>query len=211
MNRQVSMNRETSQKERAISPDPQITQQLEEWMELVATRRDKHAFTSLFQFFAPKIKRFGFNKLGSEFAANELIQETMTSVWKKAHLFDSSKGAATTWVYTVMRNACFDMLRKIQAKPEQNLADDLWPIDSVSDEATNDDNAFKDHLMSKEMLRYVDGLPPAQKTVVKGVYYQELSQEQLAQQLGVPLGTVKSRLRLALAKLKQQMGEQFHD
>ncbi|GIU48037.1 sigma-70 family RNA polymerase sigma factor [Shewanella algidipiscicola] len=191
--------------------ETQVPPELSHWLDSVAMQRDKQAFTALFQFFAPKIRRFGIKQLGSEAQANELVQETMTNVWRKAHLYNVDKGAATTWVYTVMRNASFDMLRRIKAKNEQNLGDDIWPIDMAQDEAQSEESNFGDHLMEKQMLNYVNTLPPAQQAVVKGVYYQELSQEQLAQQLGVPIGTVKSRLRLALAKLKQQMGEQYND
>lgn len=208
---QKSMNRDIPHKERAATLDPHASQQLARWLEQVAQHRDKHAFTQLFQFFAPKVSRFGFSKLGSQASANELVQETLTSVWKKAHLFNSTKGSATTWVYTVMRNTCFDMLRKAKAKPEQNLSDDIWPLDVQFHDSSHYEDPFSDHLLSKQMLHYVDSLPPAQKTIVKGMYYQELSQEQLAKQLGVPLGTIKSRLRLALAKLKKQMGDHYHD
>jgi RNA polymerase sigma-70 factor (ECF subfamily) len=209
---QTRMQEDNQKKnDHVIASDNQAPSELSHWLECVAISRDQKAFTELFKFFAPKIKRFGMNKLNNEASANELIQETMTSVWRKAHLFDSNKGAATTWVYTVMRNACFDMLRKIKAKPEQNLSDDLWPLDSAVEEHSGEEDNFKDHLLSKQMIKYVDSLPAAQQTVVKGVYYQELSQDQLAKQLGIPLGTVKSRLRLALARLKQQMGEQYHD
>lgn len=191
--------------------ETQVPAELSYWLALVAEQGDKQAFTALFQFFAPKIKRFGIKQLGSDAQANELVQETMTNVWRKAHLYNGDKGAATTWVYTVMRNASFDMLRRIKAKNEQNLGDDIWPIDMAQDELQSEEEHFGDHLMEKQMLNYVNTLPEPQQAVVKGVYYQELSQEQLAQQLGVPIGTIKSRLRLALAKLKQQMGGGSHD
>ncbi|MDN3616150.1 MAG: sigma-70 family RNA polymerase sigma factor [Vibrio gallaecicus] len=198
-------------KEHVIIPESQVPTELSSWLVLVANKRDKQAFTQLFKFFAPKIKRFGMTKLNNEASANELVQETMTNIWKKAHLYNEDKGAATTWVYTVMRNAAFDMLRKVKAKAEQNVADDIWPIDAALAESHEEASPFADHLMSRHMMSQIDTLPPAQRTIVKGVYFQELSQEQLAQQLDVPLGTVKSRLRLALAKLKQQMGDQYND
>ncbi|WP_394205662.1 sigma-70 family RNA polymerase sigma factor [Shewanella waksmanii] len=182
----------------------QVPPELSQWLVAVANERCKRAFTELFKFFSPKIKRFGIKQLGSEAQANELLQDTMTNVWKKAHLYNADKGAATTWVYTIMRNASFDMLRRIKSKGEVQIADDIWP--TFADEKA-DDSVFGDHLMEKQMASYVDSLPDAQKAVVKGVYFQEMSQEQLAKQLGVPVGTIKSRLRLALAKLKKQLGE----
>jgi RNA polymerase sigma-70 factor (ECF subfamily) len=178
---------------------------------MVDKQRDEAAFTRLFEFFAPKIKRFGIKQFKNESQANELVQETMANVWKKAHLFDASKGAATTWVYTVMRNASFDLFRKINNRPEQNLGDDIWPIEQQVTTEQPESLAFNDHLMSRELQKVVNGLPTAQRVVVQGVYFQELSQEQLAKQLGVPIGTIKSRVRLALEKIRQQMGDQDND
>lgn len=180
-------------------------QALADWLQAVANERSKAAFTHLFKFFAPKIQRIAASKYGNETLASEVVQETMSNVWRKAHLFNPDKGSPTTWVYTVMRNVSFDLLRKIKTKKEDNLSDDFWPL-VESCEAEDADSQFQDHLASKEVMRCIDTLPEEQKCVVKGFYFMEMSQEQLAQHLGIPLGTVKSRLRLALAKLKQQIG-----
>lgn len=181
--------------------------QLCQWLDDVSKERDKQAFTDLFQFFAPKIQRIARGKFPNEAQACEVVQETMSNVWRKAHLFDKSKGAATTWVYTVMRNVTFDMLRKIKGNKEDNLSDDIWPL---AESLISADESFDDHLENKELLSVIDKLPEAQQQVVKGFYFMEMSQEQLADHLNLPLGTIKSRLRLALAKLKVQLGEN-HD
>jgi RNA polymerase sigma-70 factor (ECF subfamily) len=174
------------------------------WLKLVAESRDKQAFTHLFKFFSPKILRIARGKFPNEAQANEVVQDTMTNVWKKAHLFNQDKGAATTWVYTVMRNVTFDMLRKIQGNKEDNISEDIWPI---AESLSCDTEPFDDHLEDKKLLSVIDELPIAQQEVIKGFYLREMSQEQLAKHLDLPLGTVKSRLRLALAKLKLQLGE----
>lgn len=181
--------------------------QLCQWLNAVATSRDKKAFTHLFQFFVPKIQRIARSKFPNEAQANEVVQETMSNVWRKAHLFDQDKGAATTWVYTVMRNVTFDMLRKIKGNREDNLSDDIWPI---AESMTSEDETFEDHLEHKQLLTVIEKLPEVQQQVVKGFYFMEMSQEQLSVHLNLPLGTIKSRLRLALAKLKVQLGEE-HD
>jgi RNA polymerase sigma factor (sigma-70 family) len=181
--------------------------QLMEALVAVAQTRDKKAFAYLFSYFAPKIKRFGIKQFGVEAQAMELVQETLTSVWRKAHLYNRDKGAATTWVYTVMRNASFDMLRKMQSNKEENISEDIWPLLNESESTQHE---FTDHLEDQQIKRYLDKLPSAQREVVRGVYFQDLSQEQLAQQLNIPVGTVKSRLRLALQKLRNEMGDQ-HD
>jgi RNA polymerase sigma-70 factor (ECF subfamily) len=183
------------------------TQALSDALCEVANSRDKRAFAKLFEYFAPKIKRFGIKQFGNEALAMELVQDTLTSVWRKAHLYQPDKGAATTWVYTVMRNASFDTLRKMKSNKEEHLSEDIWPL--LQDEADCDED-FQDHLQGKQIKKYINKLPRAQQEVVKGVYFQEMSQEQLAEHLNIPVGTVKSRLRLALQKLRAEMGES-HD
>ena len=200
------LSRPTSAKSTSMS-DKINHPQLCQWLESVASSRDKEAFTHLFQFFAPKILRIARGKFPNEAQANEVVQDTMSNVWRKAHLFNQDKGAATTWVYTVMRNVTFDMLRKIQGNKEDNLSDDIWPMaEKMSSEA----EVFDDHLEHANLLSVIEELPQNQQDVVKGFYFREMSQEQLAVHLNLPLGTAKSRLRLALGKLKVQLGEQ-HD
>lgn len=200
------LSKETSGKSIVMKNDidhPQLCQ----WLTAVASTRDKQAFTHLFKFFAPKILRIAKGKFSNEAQANEVVQETMSKVWRKAHLFNQDKGAATTWVYTVMRNVTFDMLRKVQSNKEDNLSDDIWPL---AESDVSDDEVFADHLESQKLINVIDTLPESQQDVVKGFYLMEMSQEQLAHKLNLPLGTIKSRLRLALAKLKVQLGED-HD
>ncbi|WP_281556333.1 sigma-70 family RNA polymerase sigma factor [Thalassomonas sp. RHCl1] len=170
----------------------------------IALKRDKQAFTSLFKFFAPKIKRVAATRFNNSEQVNEVLQETMAIVWRKAHLFNIDKGAVTTWVYTIMRNVSFDMLRKVQANKEDNLSDDIWPL---AERNIGEGEIFADHLAKKHMLTCLEQLPQNQQMVVKGFYFLEMSQEQLARQLDLPLGTIKSRLRLALSKLKLQLGD----
>lgn len=173
----------------------------------VASERSKVAFTELFKYFAPKIRQFAISKYGSESLANEVVQETMTNVWRKAHLYNAEKGAPTTWVFTVMRNAAFDLLRKINNSKEDNLSDDFWPLMESDDDPVADVTSDSERQL---LFKHIATLPASQREVVQGLYFGDLTQEQLASQLDIPLGTVKSRLRLALAKLKTQLGE-THD
>lgn len=187
-----------------IKDDNEVTPPLEQWLCDIANQRDKQAFQRLFIWFAPKIQRFGIKQFNNPETAKELLQDTMTNVWRKAHLFDMEKGAATTWVYTIMRNTSFDMLRKMRTHKEDQLSDDIWPL--VEAEAT-ETLSFDDHLMNKKVERHLSRLSHDQRQLIEGVYFKDLSQEQLAAQFNIPLGTVKSRLRLAIAKLKHLMGE----
>lgn len=181
--------------------------QIDRWLKSVACEQDKTAFTRLFKHFAPKIHAHGLQRFKQEAAALELVQETMMLVWRKAALYDQSKGKASTWIYTVMRNYCFDMLRKMQHKKEDTVSDILWPLFESEQDAFAGES---DHLLSRSLLSHIDSLPEQQKQVVEAIYLQEMTQQELAQQMGVPLGTVKSRLRLAIAKLKSKL-ESEHD
>jgi RNA polymerase sigma-70 factor (ECF subfamily) len=163
--------------------------QLNEWLKAVAEKRCKVAFTHLFKFFAPKIQGLSRSKFPNEAQAHEVVQETMSNVWRKAHLFDADKGAATTWVYTVMRNVTFDILRKIKSNKEYNLSDDIWP--SIENEQVDHDSDYQDHLENQKLLNGIKTLPEAQQEVVKGFYLMEMSQEELAAHLNLPLGTIK--------------------
>jgi RNA polymerase sigma-70 factor (ECF subfamily) len=175
-----------------------------QWLTAVATNRDKQAFTHLYHFFAPKIQRVAKSKVNTDAQANEVVQETLGNVWRKAHLFDGNKGAVTTWVYTIMRNVIFDMLRKVKSNKEDTLSDDIWPI---AEAEQIQENVFADHLANKKLRAVIEKLPENQQQVIKAYYFMEMSQDQLAVHLNLPLGTIKSRLRLAIGKLKAQLGE----
>ncbi|HBV76356.1 MULTISPECIES: sigma-70 family RNA polymerase sigma factor [Vibrio] len=189
---------------RTESPDTDALPPLELWLCNIANQRDKQSFEKLFRWFAPKIQRFGIKQFNNPDTAKELLQDTMTNVWKKAHLFDMEKGAATTWVYAIMRNTSFDMLRKMRSQKEDQLSDDIWPLVEAENVEVQ---GFDDHLLSKKVARHLDRLSYEQRQLIEGVYFKDLSQEQLAAQFNIPLGTVKSRLRLAIQKLKHLMGE----
>jgi len=182
------------------------TAELTQWIIDIGNNRDKSAFANVFKWFAPKIIRYGVKHLNTQAAANELLQETMSNVWRKSHYYNVDKGAPTTWVYTIMRNLSFDMLRKIRSQREELLSDDIWPL-VESHLIESSDEVEEDHLMQRQVRNHLAQLPDAQQQVIKGVYFEQLSQEDLAKQLGIPVGTVKSRLRLALSKLKKHMGD----
>jgi len=174
--------------------------QINLWLKLVASEQDKDAFSELFKWFAPRIRAHGLQRFKQEAMAMDLVQETMLLVWRKAVLFNVDKGKASTWIYTIMRNHCFDMLRKKQTQKEDTISDDLWPI--IEGQEADDKG---DHLQDRLLLNHLDSLPLQQKQVVEAIYLQEMTQQELAIHLDLPLGTVKSRLRLAISKLKSKL------
>lgn len=175
----------------------------------VAEQRDRNAYSQIFHYFAPRLRAFGIRHLGNEAQALEMVQETMLTVWVKAHLYSPDKGAPSTWIFTIARNQAFDMLRRKASRPEDVCADDLWPV--LADREADDEHLQPEHqVMRQQLERYYGLLSPLQLEVVQMVYLQEMSQQEVAEALDIPLGTVKSRLRLAVQKLREGMHDE-HD
>ncbi|HDY7750381.1 TPA: RNA polymerase sigma factor [Vibrio vulnificus] len=187
----------------ANSPSSMSKQDWAECMVKVKDK-DKQAFAVVFQHFAPKLKQFAFKHVGNEQVAMEMVQETMTTVWHKAHLFDAEKSALSTWVYTIIRNLCFDLLRKQRGKDLHIHADDIWPSDYYPLDLVERYSPEQD-MLKEQVMRFLDCLPKAQRDVLQAVYIEDLPHQQVAEMFNIPLGTVKSRLRLAVEKLRYTM------
>lgn len=168
----------------------------EELIARIAASRDRSAYAALFVRFAPKIKAFVMGQGLTAQEAEDLAQETMLSVWRKAHMFDGRKAQAVTWIYSIARNLRIDLARK--AKRVRQLPDDLWQGEP--------DRAADDELIDGEDTRSVAALmktlPTEQQTILKLSFYEDLSHGDIARSLAIPLGTVKSRMRLAMARLR---------
>ena len=171
----------------------------------VGNKSDRQAFNQLFKMMLPKVFAQGMKILRNEQLAMDLVQEAMLAVWQKALLYDVDKGSAQGWIFTLARNRCFDMLRKQQRQPNCISAEDLWPTGEMP--ATDD--GTEDQLVSieqSEMKKLYEQLPEAQRDVVVMIFVQGMTHQEAALTLNIPLGTVKSRLRLALCKLKTYLG-----
>lgn len=173
----------------------------------IAESRCRDSFSKLFRHFAPKLLSYGSRQFGNEQTAADLVQETMTNVWHKAHLFNAEKGAATTWVFTIARNIRFDLLRKNKYRKDEISADELWPVLSEQLDNTEDDYALDHGILMQEIDHYYSRLPDSQRLVIEKIYVEGKSQQEVSDSLGIPLGTVKSRTRLALRKLKELIVE----
>lgn len=170
----------------------------------IALSRCRHSYEQLFTFVAPKLLNFSRKQLRDESMAMEIVQETMLKIWLKAHLYDETKGAALTWIYSVARNVKFDLLRKSKHQQDWVQGDDLWPILHEEQDADKLPTEFHS-IVSKELEAAINNLPPAQAEIVRMVCMQGASHQDVADALDVPLGTVKSRLRLALQKMKEAL------
>lgn len=165
----------------------------------VAAHQDKAAFGALFAHFAPRVKAY-LLRLGAPSAvAEELAQEALLSMWRKAHLFDPAKASAATWLFTIARNLRIDVIRR-ERHPELDPEGFMPEPDADPDAglvlAENDGRL---RIALKE-------LPADQIRVVELSFFADKPHSQIARELGIPLGTVKSRLRLAMGRLKRAMG-----
>lgn len=165
---------------------------------VIATERDRQAFTWLYRHYAPRLKSFF---LRSGLAANvseELAQETMLQVWRKASLFDPAKAGAGTWIYTIARNLRVDYLRHDRITPRATA--DL-PEDEPDD--APDGEAMLLTAEREERLHVaLRSLSSEQAAIVRLSFFGDKPHMQISRELGIPLGTVKSRVRLALARLR---------
>src|SRR5215469_254572 len=165
----------------------------------VAAQQDKAAFAVLFAHFAPRVKAYLLRLVASSAVAEDLAQEALLSVWRKARLFDPAKASAATWLFTIARNLRIDAVRR-ERHPELDPEDFLPEPDADADAAlTQAENEVRLRMALKD-------LPADQIQVVELSFFADKPHSQIAQELGIPLGTVKSRLRLAMGRLKRAMG-----
>jgi len=171
-------------------------------IETVASKRDRQAFASLFRHFAPRLKAFGMRQGSDPAAAEELVQEAMLSVWRKADTFDRSRATAATWVFTIVRNKRIDMFRR-ENRPE--IALDEAP--ERASEADGPDRSLEVEQTGGAIRAALGVLSADQLTVIHKAFFEDKSHSVIAEELGWPLGTVKSRIRLALGRLRSVVAE----
>lgn len=166
----------------------------------VAEKQDKASYAALFRHFAPRIKAYlQLTGLPGE-AAEELAQETMFRVWRSAHCFDVTRGAAATWVYQIARNLRRDGIR--HEKPSRDARGIVLEADIFSEDA---ESLFITRLDEMGIDEAVRALEPKLYEPIRLAFFEDLSHSQVAKRLGVPLGTVKSRMRLAVETLRQRL------
>ena len=182
-----------------LSPD-----ELAGMLEAVAANADRTAFAQLFEFFAPRVKMYLLRLGASNAAAEELAQDVMLTVWRKAGTFDRSRAAASTWIFTIARNRRIDVLRRerradlLQTEPILEPA----PIDAP-------DVAVNARQMEDLVRDAIKDLPEAQAEILRYAFFEGKSHSEIADQTGLAMGTVKSRLRLAYDRLRQALADKI--
>lgn len=181
------------QKEMPPSPE-----ELVRLMEAVARTQDRNAFARLFAHFAPRVKSFLVRSGFPDGVAEEVTQEVMVAVWRKASYFDPGRAGASTWVFTIARNQRIDRLRRRQSRTADYVVD---PSDEPDAPASGEAIAITAE-RDEEVRKALEVLPNEQAAIVRLSFFAEKAHPEIARELGIPLGTVKSRLRLALSRLR---------
>jgi len=159
---------------------------------------DPAAFAQLFRHFAPRVKAFLMKSGAGAALAEECAQDVMAVLWQKAQLFDPARASVATWVYTIARNRRIDALRKARRAEPEELD---WGPEPAPDQA----EALAAQEETERLARALGALPAPQRTLIERAFYGDLSHSEIAVETGLPLGTIKSRIRLALEKLRRQM------
>lgn len=172
-----------------------------EFMARVARDRDRVAFATLFTHYAPRIKAYLMRRGGDPVKAEELVQETMLTVWRKAERFDATQASVATWVFTIARNKSIDALRR-ERRPAVDFDD---PALVASPGAPSAEASLSMQQRNSLLIEAIKTLPDDQAHLLRLAFFDEKTHTAIAEEESLPLGTVKSRLRLALAKLRMAM------
>jgi RNA polymerase sigma-70 factor (ECF subfamily) len=166
----------------------------------IGRNQDKASFADIFQHFAPRVKSY-MVKLGCvDEMAEELTQQTLLQVWRKAQLYDPNKAAASTWIFRIARNIRIDVLRK------QKLFFDVgFDLASIVDEQEDAEVKISREQKNQRVALALTELPQNQANIIRMSFYEGLSHSEIAKQLEIPLGTVKSRIRLAFGRLRESV------
>ena len=164
------------------------------------------SFKDLYAYFFPLIvSSYQKSGLGKE-VSHELAQDCMVKVWKSAKSFDPAKGSAASWIFVIARNAKYDYLRKVKNDVAGPSSQDLYRhLDQMAQEQGED--SFESLMDFGQARKHLFALPHEQRLVLEEIYLQGFSQQQISQRHGVPLGTIKSRARLGMRRIKKLMGE----
>jgi RNA polymerase sigma factor (sigma-70 family) len=179
------------------SQEPSAAASAEDLMAAVAERRDREAFVNLFEMFGPRVKGYLMRQGADHDTAEDLVQDVMLTAWNRASQFDRNKASVSTWVFTIARNRRIDGLRRSR-RPEIDPEDPALmrepddPADQVVEAAQR----------RKHLHAAVAELPADQAKLLRLAYFEDKSHSMIAEELSLPLGTVKSRLRLAMTKLR---------
>lgn len=171
-----------------------------EWMLAIRDNRDKAAFARLFSHFAPRLKGFVMRAGAPQAQAEDIVQDVMLAVWRKAHLFDPERAQVSSWIYQIARNRQIDVIRKEgRPVPETLASEDTTSIEPDAGQVV----ALEQE--TDQLRLALAKLTPAQRDMIERAYLGELTHTEIREATGLPLGTIKSRIRLGLERLRHEL------
>jgi RNA polymerase sigma-70 factor (ECF subfamily) len=174
----------------------------------IGQNQDKQSFIILFEHFAPRIKSFLMKAGATPSQAEELVQDTMLTIWDKAKAYNPAQAAASTWIFTIARNKRIDGLRKI--KNYHTDPNDI--LESIKDnDSPNPEDSMADRTAEQRMAVAMKELPPEQAELIRLSFFEDLAHADIAKRTKLPLGTVKSRIRLAVERLRKAINAKDFD
>jgi RNA polymerase sigma-70 factor (ECF subfamily) len=176
-------------------------------IQAIATRRDRAAFVKLFEHFAPRVKAFLLRSGARQATAEDIAQETMLTVWRKADLFAPGSTAAAAWIFTIARNLRIDALRREKRESPRKVDLDNDDADEPRiDERLTPESEVAAVQLEQCVRKAIAQLSDEQLRVIELSFFEDKPQSEIAELLQIPIGTVKSRVRLALARLRALLG-----
>lgn len=160
--------------------------------------RDRAAFAKLFDHFAPRLKGFVMRSGLSAPQAEEIVQDVMLTIWRKAALFDPHRAQASAWIYQITRNRQIDILRKENRPVPEELREDPGSEPDASQIVGLEQEV-------EEVRRALAALKPEQREIIEKAYLGELTHQEISAEMGLPLGTIKSRIRLGMERLRHDL------
>ncbi|KIT15314.1 sigma-70 family RNA polymerase sigma factor [Jannaschia aquimarina] len=184
--------------ERRVSIDVQDEGYWTAQLVAVGRSRDRGAFEALFRQYGPRVKAFLMRGGMPEGAAEDVMQDVMVTVWRKAHMFDPQRASVATWLFAIARNRRIDLIRRARRPEPEDLP---WGPEPNPEQV--DALALQED--SRRLADAVAQLPPKQRDLVERAFYGDLTHTEIADATGLPLGTIKSRIRLAITRLRSAM------
>jgi RNA polymerase sigma-70 factor (ECF subfamily) len=184
-------------------------EELNDWVKAVATAADRQAFAALFRHFAPRVKAYLVRSGSSPEVAEELAQETLVLLWRRASTFDPHYAGVSTWLFTIARNVRIDYFRR-RTTDLDGSGDglDAWETDPpCADPGPGPEEHALAMQRAVDVRRALAALPADQVRVLRLSFFDEHPHARIAQELGIPLGTVKSRIRVAVSQLRRKLDE----
>lgn len=190
--------RPVRRKVRRVSENKAEISQQTVWMLAVRNKRDREAFSNLFDYFAPRLKGFIMRSGTSSQQAEEVVQDVMLTIWRKAAQFDPHRAQVSAWIYQIARNRQIDMIRK-ENRPVP---------DELAEEPRTEPDAAQMMAVEQEagqLKQALAELNDDQRVMIEKAYLGEMTHQEISTQTGLPIGTVKSRIRLGLERLRHEL------